>query len=111
MTELLAWHFIPMDGKLASYWQEKSKRMWLRGEISDAELAAARDAAWAAARDTAEAAAWYTARYAAWAAAWDAARDTAGHAAWYTASDPTPDAKLLEYKQLLDTMTLEHFGL
>ena len=73
----------------------KAKRAWLRGEIADAELdaarAAARDAASAAARaaardaardaaraaerDAARAAAWDAAWDAAWAAAWDAARD------------------------------------
>jgi hypothetical protein len=68
----------------------EAKRKWLRGEISDEELAAAeyaaraaakdaaRDAAWAAARD----AAWAAARDAAWDAAWAAARDAAWAAAW-----------------------------
>ena len=50
-----------------------AKRKWLRGEISDQELAAA----W----DTARAAARYTARDVAWAAAWAAARDAAWDAA------------------------------
>ena len=53
----------------------KAKRAWMKGEISDAELAAAR----AAARDAARAAAWGAAWAAAWvaarAAAWDAAMD------------------------------------
>lgn len=40
-----------------------TKRLWLKGEASDGELAAARGAAWAAARD------------AAWDVAWAAARD------------------------------------
>jgi len=40
-----------------------AKRAWLRGEIDDAQLEAARDAAWEAARD------------AAWDAAWEAARE------------------------------------
>ena len=44
-----------------------AKRAWIRGEISDVELAAARAAAWAA-----WAAAWAAARDAAWAAAGDA---------------------------------------
>ena len=73
----------------------KAKRAWLRGEISDDELAAARAAAWAAAWSAAWAAAWAAAwsavraaeraaaRAAASAAAWDAARD----AAWDAASD------------------------
>ena len=55
------------------------------GEVSDVELAAARDAAWDAARDAAgaaagaaeDAAAWAAARAAAWAAAGAAARDAA----------------------------------
>ena len=42
-----------------------AKRQWLRGEITDEELSAARDAAWAAARGVA----WAAARDAAWAAA------------------------------------------
>ena len=57
----------------------KAKRKWLRGEITDAELAAAR----AAARD----AAWDAASDAAWDAAWDAAGDAAGDAAMYAARD------------------------
>ena len=56
----------------------EAKRAWLRGEISDDELAAARDAArdaWAA-WDAARTAAW-AAWDAASAAAWDAAREDA----------------------------------
>ena len=52
-----------------------AKRRWVRGEIGDDDLDAARDAAWDAARDAAWAAAW--------AAAWDAARE----AAWAAARD------------------------
>jgi hypothetical protein len=48
-----------------------AKRAWLREEITDGELAAARDAA----------------RVAAWAAAWAAARDAARVAAWAAAED------------------------
>ena len=48
-----------------------AKRAWLKGEIDDGQLDAARDAAWAAAWDAAWAAAWEAARD----AAWDAARD------------------------------------
>ena len=71
----------------------KAKRAWLRDEISDDELDAARAAASAAAWDAASAAAWAAARdaardassaaaragewVAAWAAAWAAARDAA----------------------------------
>ena len=54
-----------------------AKRKWLRGEIKDKELRAARAAAGAAARDAAGAAA----RDAAWAAAGAAARDAAWAAA------------------------------
>ena len=56
----------------------QAKRKWLRGEITDAELAAARDAA----RDAAGAAAWDAAWDAAWAAARAAAGAAAGAAAW-----------------------------
>jgi hypothetical protein len=71
----------------------EAKRKWLRGEITDSELAAA----WAAARDAAKEAArtaWddaaRTARDAAWATAWAAARAAAWEAtrtAWAAASD------------------------
>ena len=72
----------------------KVKRLWLKGKVTDEELAAARDAAWdaawAAASDAAWDAAWAAASDAAWtavktaatAAARDAARDAAGDAAW-----------------------------
>ena len=62
-----------------------AKRKWLRGEITDKELRAARDAALAAGRAAARDAAWAAARDAAGsaarAAAWAAARDAAGAAA------------------------------
>ena len=78
----------------------EAKRAWLRGEISDEELDAARDAAWdatrAAALDAARAAAldaaWDAARDAAWDAAWDAARDAARDAAWDAARAAARDA-------------------
>jgi hypothetical protein len=54
----------------------EAKRKWLRREIDDAKLAAAKAAAEAAAR----AAAWAAAEAAAWAAAGAAARDAAGDA-------------------------------
>ena len=66
----------------------EAKRRWLRGEIGDEELEAARDAAWAAARDAASAAA----RDAASAAAWDAAQDAARDAARDAAKDAAKDA-------------------
>ena len=59
----------------------EAKRKWLRGEIKDKELRAARAAANAAAWDAANAAA----RYAANAAAWDAANAAANAAARYAA--------------------------
>ena len=51
----------------------EAKRKWLRGEISNDDLTAARAAAWDAAWDAACDAAW---------AAWDAACDAAYDAAW-----------------------------
>ena len=60
----------------------KAKRAWLRGEITDAELDAARAAARAAARDAAWDAAWDAARAAAWDASRAATRDAARDAAW-----------------------------
>ena len=54
----------------------EAKRKWLRGEISNDDLTAARAAAWDAAWDAARDAAW-----AAWDAAWDAACDAACDAA------------------------------
>ncbi len=63
-------------------WQAiETKRRWLRGEATDAEL----DAAWDAARDAAWDAAWAAARDAARAAARDAARAAAWDAAWAAA--------------------------
>ena len=53
------------------------KRLWLDGEATDDELAAARAAAWNAAWDAARAAAWAAARAAARAASSAAARDAA----------------------------------
>ena len=55
-----------------------AKRTWLRGEISDKQLAAA----WAAAGDAAWAATGHAARAAARAAAWAATGAATGHAAW-----------------------------
>ena len=46
-----------------------AKRAWVRGEISDQALAAARAAAWDAAEGAAQATAWYAAEGAAWGAA------------------------------------------
>ena len=69
----------------------EAKRKWLRGEITDKELDAARAAARDAARTAANAAAWdaanAAARYAANAAAWDAANAAANAAARYAARE------------------------
>jgi hypothetical protein len=78
-----------------------AKRKWLRGEITDEELDAARAdawAAWAAAAATADDAADAAARAAAaarWAAAADAARNAAWNAAW-NAARAQQDARLTE---------------
>lgn len=68
----------------------KAKRRWLRGEISNKELSAARAAAWAAASAAARAAAtaWRISAAssdAAWAAASDTASDAACAAVWAAA--------------------------
>ena len=65
----------------------ETKRRWLRGEATDAELRAARSAAWSAAWSAARSAAW-SAESAAWSAAWRAARSaawSAESAAWSAA--------------------------
>ena len=101
-----------------------AKRKWLRGEIKDKELraarAAARDAAWAAARAAAWDAAWdaagaaamatarAAARDAAWAAAraaaWAAAGDAAWDAAWAAARDAVRDAARGRELEILRTL-------
>lgn len=63
----------------------EAKRKWLRGEISNDDLTAARDAAWAAA--------WVAA-----AAAWDAARVAARDAAWAVARAVAWDAAAWEHE-------------
>ena len=87
----------------------EAKRKWLRGEISNDDLTAARAAAWDAARDAARAAAWdanATARAAAWAAcdaaraAWTAA-DAAADAAWDAARDAAREHEVKLLKELL----------
>ena len=62
-----------------------AKRKWLRGEIGDKELHAAREAAWCAAMNDARCAAWQAAWYAAWCAAMNDARNAAWYAAWHAA--------------------------
>ena len=82
----------------------EAKRKWLRGEVSNDDLTAARDAAWAAA-DAARAAAWGAAwaAWAAWAAAQIAAADAADAAAraaaWAADAAREHEVKLL--KELL----------
>ena len=73
----------------------EAKRKWLRGEITDAELYAARAAAWdaataaasRAARAAASDAARAAARAAAWYAAWDTAMAAERNAPWDTAQE------------------------
>ena len=72
----------------------EAKRKWLRGEITDMELRAARDAA----RDAAGSAAWAAGR----AAARDAARDAAGSAAWAAARDAAGEHELEILRELLE---------
>jgi hypothetical protein len=76
-----------------------TKRRWMRGETTDAELLVVQDAARDAARAAAGAAVRYAARYAAGYAAWDAAR----YAAWYVAQDEARDAQ----NELLEQMIRE----
>lgn len=81
----------------------EAKRKWLRGEITDAELAAACDAAWDAAHDAAmyvariaarvaaQDVAWVIARVIAQDAAWAAAKAAVRAAAWAAANDAALD--------------------
>ena len=70
----------------------EAKRKWINGEITDEELATARDAAWAAARAAAWAAAWNADRAAARAAVWATDRAAARAAAWATDRAAAGDA-------------------
>ena len=74
----------------------EAKRKWLRGEITDAELYAARDAAWYAAGDAVSRAAREaviaTANRTERASAWDAAWYAAKAATWSSESNTTWDA-------------------
>jgi hypothetical protein len=99
----------------------EAKRKWLRGEITDSELAAARtaardatlddiwaatwDVAWDVAWDTAIATARATARTAAWDIAWTATRDIAcdatRDAAWDAAWDAAMDAQNTQLEKML----------
>ena len=71
-----------------------AKRKWLRGEIKDKELRAARDAA--------RAAAWAAARAAAMAATWDAVRDSAWDSADAAASAAAMEHELEILLELLE---------
>ena len=75
----------------------EAKRAWMKGEISDAELAAARDAASGAAWDAARDAAWT----AAWTAASVAASDAASDAAWDAARGAERACQVDELKKML----------
>ena len=103
----------------------KTKRLWLKGEATDKELAVARDAARDAAKDAARDAAWDAARDAAWdaasaaakdaardaawavarAAAWDAASAAARSAAWDVARDVARDAQNRKLAPMLNALT------
>ena len=91
----------------------ETKRRWLRGEASDADLTAARDAADAAARDAAWAASRAASRAAAWHAAWHAAWDAASHAARHAsrardaAWDAAKDAAKHAQNERLTALVLE----
>ena len=82
-----------------------AKRAWLRGEIGDRELAAAREAAWAAAGEAAREAAWEAAgeaaREAAWEAAGAAARAAARETAWVAARVAAREAQNAELEARL----------
>ena len=80
----------------------EAKRKWLRGEIKDKELRAARDAAGAAAWDAARAAAWDAARAAARDAARAAARAAARDAAWAAARAAANEHELEILLELLE---------
>lgn len=79
----------------------KVKRAWLRGEVSDAELAAAEAAAADAARSAAEAAAWSAARAAAEAAAWPATWSAAADAAQSAAEAAAREQQVEHLKGML----------
>jgi hypothetical protein len=85
----------------------EAKRKWMRGEITDSELEAARVAAWDAARDVAGAADWDAAWDAVWAAAWDAARVAAWDATWAAAWDAVRDVARDAQNTQLEKMLLE----
>ena len=77
----------------------EAKRRWVRGEISDKDLTAARDAAWAAAGD-----AIWAARDAAWATAWDAASATAWDAAGAATWDAEEKAQRRKLIKMLEAL-------
>ena len=86
----------------------EAKRKWLRGEISDQELAAAcraaRSAEWHATRATGREAAWSSAYYDAQASAWGAAQEAARDAAL----DAALDAEQKEQIKILISMLEEY---
>ena len=87
----------------------EAKRRWMRGEITDNELAAARAAAKSAARAAAKSAAWYAAWDDARTAARAAAKSAAWAAAWYDAraaawDDAWDDARAAQVKRLIEML-------
>lgn len=84
----------------------EAKRKWLRGEIDDSALAAAR----AAARAAAGAAARAAARDAAWASAWAAARDAARAAEWASAWAAVMDCDPQKLIDILVKLINESYG-
>ena len=88
------------DGNNASWNAIRAKRLWLKGEATDAELKAAWDAATYAARESVSAAARVAVRAAARAAG-AAARDAAWAAAWDAAWDAERDWQEQELLKLL----------
>ena len=81
----------------------ETKQLWLDGNASDKELAAAWDAAWDAARGAAWATAWDAARAATRAAAWDAA----WAAAWDAARGAARATAIKKYSGWINDMLLE----
>jgi hypothetical protein len=80
----------------------EAKRAWLRGEITDEELHAARDDAWDAARDDAWDAVTYAARGAARDDAWDDVTYAARGAAKYAAKYAERSWQIEELKSMLE---------
>ena len=90
------------------YWHAiEAKWSWLRGDITDAELALARSAARSAVSDGPGDPGWDAAWYVAWAVARDHARDAAGAAARAAAFSALLDTVRNEQNDLLEDMLSE----